>query len=48
MLEELLEEARVTGRTELSCEFCGDRFNFDADEMETLLADARAKETGGG
>lgn len=47
-LEELLEEARVTGRTELSCEFCGDRFHFDADEMETLLADARASETGGG
>ena len=48
MLTELLDEARMTGRTELSCEFCGDRFHFDAEEMETLLADARAGETGGG
>jgi len=48
MLQELMEEARLTGRTELACEFCGDRFHFDADEMETLLADARADETGGG
>ena len=47
-IEELLEEARMTGRTELACEFCGDRFHFDAEEMETLLADARASETGGG
>ena len=48
VLHEIMEEARLTGRTELSCEFCGDRFHFDADEMETLLADARATETGGG
>lgn len=48
MLKELLDEARLTGKTELSCEFCGDQFHFEAEELETLLADARASETGGG
>ena len=48
ILVELLDEARLTGRTELSCEFCGDRFHFEAGELETLLADVRASKTGGG
>lgn len=48
VLLELVGEAETTGTTELCCEFCGDNFLFDPEDLQTMIADVRASRTGGG